>query len=38
MVHLGQGFNRLVSIYAAIRVWKKILLIDEFETGLHYAV
>jgi ABC-type transport system involved in cytochrome c biogenesis ATPase subunit len=38
-VHLGQGFSRLLSIYAEIMAsGKKIVLIDEFESGLHYSV
>lgn len=38
-VHLGQGFTRLLSIYAAIiESGNKVLLIDEFESGLHYSV
>lgn len=38
-VHLGQGFIRLLSIYSEIIAsGKKILLIDEFENGLHYSV
>ncbi|HWX19820.1 MAG TPA: ATP-binding protein [Candidatus Binatia bacterium] len=37
--HLGQGFIRLLSIYAEIIAsGKKVLLIDEFENGLHYSV
>jgi hypothetical protein len=38
-VHLGQGFTRLLSIYSEIITsGKKVLLIDEFENGLHYSV
>jgi hypothetical protein len=38
-VHLGQGFNRLLSIYASILAsGKKVLLIDEIENGLHHEI
>ncbi|MDB6121840.1 MAG: phosphatase [Pedosphaera sp.] len=38
-IHLGQGFNRLLSIYSElIASGKKVLLIDEIENGLHYSV
>ena len=37
--NLGQGFTRLLSIYAeTLASGKKILLIDEIESGLHYSV
>jgi ABC-type branched-subunit amino acid transport system ATPase component len=40
-VHLGQGFVRLLSIYSEILASGQndsVLLIDEFENGLHYSV
>src|SRR2546422_5141395 len=38
-IHFGQGFIRLLSIYAElITSGKKVLLIDEVENGLHYSV
>jgi AAA15 family ATPase/GTPase len=38
-VHLGQGFNRLLSIYAGILAsGKNVLLIDEIENGLHHEI
>jgi len=38
-VHLGQGFVRLLSIYAEIIASnKQVILIDEIENGLHHSV
>ncbi len=38
-VHLGQGFNRLLNIYASILAsGKNVLLIDEIENGLHHEI
>lgn len=38
-IHFGQGFLRLLSIYSEIIAsGKKVLLIDEFENGLHHSV
>jgi hypothetical protein len=38
-IHFGQGFIRLLSIYSEIIAsGKKVILIDEFENGLHYSV
>jgi energy-coupling factor transporter ATP-binding protein EcfA2 len=38
-VHLGQGFNRLLSIYAGILAsGKNVLLVDEIENGLHHEI
>jgi len=37
-MHLGQGFMRLLKIYSELLVsGKQVLLIDEFENGLHYS-
>jgi len=36
--HLGEGFNRLLSMYCQlIASGKRVMLIDEFENGLHYS-
>ncbi len=38
-IHLGQGFNRLLNIYASILAsGKNVLLIDEIENGLHHEI
>src|SRR5260221_6730660 len=36
---MGQGFNRLLTLFCEMMVSKaKVLLIDEIENGLHYSV
>ncbi|MGH8247934.1 MAG: AAA family ATPase, partial [Gammaproteobacteria bacterium] len=38
VTQLGQGFNRLLTIFLAVlRSDAKILLVDEIENGLHYT-
>ncbi len=39
VTQLGQGFNRLLTIFSAMLVSQaKIFLVDEIENGLHYTV